>query len=43
LEIPSPAIQKQATQISEEWAASYLKLKRKKTGIVARIRRRFRI
>jgi trehalose 2-sulfotransferase len=43
LEIPPPAIQKQATQISEEWAASYLKLKRKKTGIVARIRRRFRI
>jgi trehalose 2-sulfotransferase len=40
LEIPTPVVQKQPTKISEEWAASYLKLKRKKTGKLAHIIRR---
>jgi LPS sulfotransferase NodH len=43
LEIPLPTVQKQATQISEEWAASYLKIKRKKTGKLARVIRRIRL
>jgi trehalose 2-sulfotransferase len=43
MEIPPPAIEKQATRISEEWAACYLKLKRKKTGRLARIIRRIRL
>jgi LPS sulfotransferase NodH len=43
MEIPVPAIEKQATRISEEWAATYLKLKRKKTGRLARIIRRPRV
>jgi LPS sulfotransferase NodH len=42
LEIARPTVQKQATQISEEWTAAYLKLKRKKTGKRARIVRRIR-
>ena len=41
-EIAPPTVQKQATQISEEWAASYLKLKKKKTAKFARIIRRIR-
>ncbi|HEX5315108.1 MAG TPA: Stf0 family sulfotransferase, partial [Candidatus Kapabacteria bacterium] len=40
MEIPPPAIEKQATRISKEWAASYLKLKRMKTGNPARVIRR---
>jgi len=43
IEIPPPAVEKQATRISEEWAACYLKLKRAKTGKLARIIRRMRI
>jgi LPS sulfotransferase NodH len=43
LEIPPPAVEKQATRISEEWAACYLKLKRAKTGRLARIIRRMRV
>jgi trehalose 2-sulfotransferase len=43
MEIPPPAVEKQATQLSEEWAARYLKLKRKKAGRFARIMRRMRI
>jgi LPS sulfotransferase NodH len=43
IEIPPPAVEKQATRISEEWAARYLKLKRAKTGRLARIVRRIRI
>ena len=43
IEIPPPAVEKQATRISEEWAACYLKLKRAKTGRLARIIRRTRI
>ncbi len=43
LEIPRPVVEKQATRISEEWAARYLKLKRKKTGRLARIIRRIRL
>jgi len=42
-EIPPPAVEKQATRISEEWAACYLKLKRAKTGRLGRIIRRMRI
>jgi LPS sulfotransferase NodH len=42
LEIPPPALEKQANQISHEWAACYLKLKRAKTGRLARILRRMR-
>ena len=41
-EIAGLTVQKQATQISEEWTAAYLKLKRKKTGKLARIVRRIR-
>jgi LPS sulfotransferase NodH len=37
MEIPRPVIEKQATRISKEWAASYLKIKKKKTGRLARI------
>jgi LPS sulfotransferase NodH len=43
MEIPPPAVEKQATRISEEWAACYLKLKRAKTGRLARILRRIRV
>jgi LPS sulfotransferase NodH len=43
LEIPPPAVEKQATRISEEWAACYLKHKRAKTGRLRRIIRRMRI
>jgi trehalose 2-sulfotransferase len=43
MEIPPPAVEKQATQLSEEWAACYLKLKRKKAGRFAGIIRRIRI
>jgi trehalose 2-sulfotransferase len=41
-EIVPPTVQKQATQISEEWAASYLKLKKSKMRRLARIIRRIR-
>jgi LPS sulfotransferase NodH len=40
LEIPPPAVEKQANQISHEWTACYLKLKEAKTGRLARIIRR---
>jgi LPS sulfotransferase NodH len=43
LEIPPPPIEKQASRISAEWAASYLKLKRRKSGRLARITRRMRV
>jgi LPS sulfotransferase NodH len=43
MEIPPPAVEKQATQISEEWTARYLKLKRKKTSKFAPIIRRMRV
>jgi len=42
LEIPLPAVEKQANQISHEWAACYLKLKGAKTGRFARVLRRMR-
>jgi trehalose 2-sulfotransferase len=42
LEIPPLAVEKQANQISEEWAAAYLKLKKTKAGGLARIIRRLR-
>jgi LPS sulfotransferase NodH len=42
LEIPSPAVEKQANQLSHEWAACYLKLKGAKTAGRARIIRRMR-
>ena len=41
-EIAPPTVQKQRTQLSEEWAASYLKLKENKMGKLARIIRRIR-
>ena len=40
LEIPPPAVEKQANQISREWAACYRKLKGAKAGRIARIIRR---
>ena len=43
LEIPPPAVEKQAGRISEEWAARYLKLKRAKPGTLKRIIRRLRV
>jgi trehalose 2-sulfotransferase len=43
LEIPPPAVEKQATRISEDWVARYLKLKREKTGKLARIIGRLRV
>ncbi len=43
MQIPLPALQKQATRTSEEWAARYLKLKRKKVGKLAGIIRRMRL
>src|SRR5213078_2671499 len=42
LEIPPPAVEKQATRISDEWAARYRQLKRARTGRLARIIRRLR-
>jgi LPS sulfotransferase NodH len=42
LEIPAPAVEKQATRTSEDWAARYLKLKRAKTGKISRIIGRLR-
>ena len=39
----APSFQKQATQMSDKWAAAYLKEKRKKTRKLARILRRIRI
>ena len=42
LEIPPPAVEKQANQISHEWVARYLKLKGAKTDTLARILRRMR-
>jgi trehalose 2-sulfotransferase len=43
LEIPPPAVEKQATRISDEWAARYRQLKRARTGRLARIIRRLRV
>jgi trehalose 2-sulfotransferase len=40
VQIPLPAVEKQATRTSEEWAACYLKLKGKKASRLARIIRR---
>ncbi len=42
-EIPAPAVEKQATRISKDWAARYLQLKRAKTGKLVRIIRRLRV
>ena len=42
MEIPAPAIEKQANEISAQWAASYRKLKRKQTSKLRQIARRFR-
>jgi LPS sulfotransferase NodH len=43
IEMPAPAVEKQATQISEEWIARYLKLKHKRNGGLARLIRRMRV
>jgi LPS sulfotransferase NodH len=40
LKIPPPIVEKQANQISHEWTARYLELKRAKAGRLARIIRR---
>jgi trehalose 2-sulfotransferase len=42
MEIRVPSVEKQATRVSNEWTARYLKIKRKKTGRLAPIIRRFR-
>jgi LPS sulfotransferase NodH len=42
MEIPPPAVEKQATRISQEWTESYLKIKRKKTNRLTRIIGRMR-
>jgi LPS sulfotransferase NodH len=43
LDMPTPAVEKQATRISEQWVARYLKLKHPKKGRLARVIRRVRI
>ena len=43
IEIPTPAVEKQANEISAQWAASYRKLKRKQTNKLRQIMRRLRI
>jgi LPS sulfotransferase NodH len=43
MEIPAPAVEKQANEISAQWAASYRKLKSKQTSKLRRIMERFRI
>jgi LPS sulfotransferase NodH len=42
LEIATPTVQKQATSISEQWAASYFKLKRSRIAKLSRALRRLR-
>jgi len=43
MEIPTPAVEKQANEISAQWAASYRKLKSKQTSKLRQIAQRFRI
>jgi trehalose 2-sulfotransferase len=43
MEIPAPAIEKQANEISTQWAVAYRKLKRKQNSKLRQIARRFRI
>jgi LPS sulfotransferase NodH len=43
LEIPAPAVGKQANKVSAQWAASYRKLKRKQARKVKQLAQRFRI
>jgi trehalose 2-sulfotransferase len=43
MQIPLPSLEKQATPTSDEWAARYLKLKRKKVGKLAGLIRRIRL
>jgi LPS sulfotransferase NodH len=43
MEIPAPAIEKQANEISAQWAASYRKLKNKQTSKLRQIAQRFRL
>jgi LPS sulfotransferase NodH len=43
MEIPAPAIEKQANEISARWAASYRKLKSKQTSKLSQFAQRFRI
>jgi len=43
IEILAPAVEKQANEISHQWAASYRKLKRKQTSKLRNIAQRFRI
>ena len=43
MEISAPAIEKQANEISAQWAASYRKLKNKQTSKLRQIAQRFRL
>ena len=43
MEIPAPAVEKQANEISAQWAASYRKLKSKQTSKLRKMAQRFRI
>ena len=43
MEIPAPAVEKQANEISAQWAASYRKLKTRQTSKLRQIAQRFRI
>jgi trehalose 2-sulfotransferase len=43
MEIPAPAVEKQANKISAQWAASYRKLKSKQASKLRQIAQRFRI
>ncbi len=43
MDIPAPAVEKQANEISAQWAASYRKLKSKQTSKLRQIARRFRL
>ena len=43
MKIPAPAVEKQANEISAQWAASYRKLKSKQTSKLRQIAQRFRI
>ena len=43
IELPAPAVEKQANELSAQWAASYHKLKRKQTSRLRQIAQRFRI
>ncbi len=43
MEVPPPSVERQATEISAQWVASYRKLKSKQTSKLRQFARRFRI